>query len=307
MTPGVVSGIGLFVAALTLGWWGRRRGWLDEVRASRLVRWIVIGPSPVVLCLSFWAMDLRTPGPWLLPLLGLAISASTLIPAYLYARRTRLPDPQTGSFLTCAFFSNLGYLGAFTAFALHGEVAYGLCVLYFVFFTPSFYTWGFWAGARYGQEAQVTGEPVGRRLRLVPFVGMALGAVLSMLRVPRPELLGWLNHVLIPVDTGVYLMAIGSQLTFASPRPWLGASLAMCGIKFLYTPAVAWCLASLAGLQGLPRWVVLLEASMPVAVSPLALPMLFGLDRRLSNALWVFTTAVSVPWLLTVIPFLERL
>lgn len=306
MTANAVFGLGLVVASLTLGWWCGGRGWLTEARASRIVRWIVIGPSPVVLCLAFWAMELRTPGPWLLPVLGLSISASTLLPAFLYTRRAQLADPQTGSFLTCAFFSNLGYLGAFTAFILYGEVAYGLCVLYFVFFTPSFYTWGFWIGSRYGQEAHVTGAPIGRGVRLIPFAGMALGATLSLLEVPRPALLAWLNQVLIPCDTGLYLIAIGSQLTVLFPRSWLRPCLVMCGIKFLWTPAIAWVLVTLLGVQGLIRWVVLLEASMPVGVSPLVLPMLFGLDRRLSSTLWFVTTAVSIPWLLFILPVLGR-
>jgi len=50
-----------------------------------------------------------------------------------------------------------------------------------------------------------------------------------------------------------------------------------------------------------------LQASPPVAVSPLVLPLLFGLDRRLSNALWLFTTAAALPWLLLIIPLLQQL
>ncbi len=59
--------------------------------------------------------------------------------------------------------------------------------------------------------------------------------------------------------------------------------------------------------QGLPRLVVLLEASTPVAVSPLVLPLLFGLDRRLANALWLVTTLIAIPWLLLVILLLQHL
>jgi len=43
---------------------------------------------------------------------------------------------------------------------------------------------------------------------------------------------------------------------------------------------VAWGLLSLFQVQGLPRLIVLLEASTPVAVSPMVLPLLFGLDRK---------------------------
>jgi predicted permease len=305
----VLLGMGLFLGSLAAGWWLNRRGVLTESRASRLVRFIVMGPSPLVLCLSFWRMDLVHWEPWLLPLLGTLISSATLLPAYLYIRRARLTRPEAGSFLTCAFFSNLGYLGAFTAFALFGEVAYGLCVLYFVFFSPAFYTLGFWIGARFGHPAASSSMAgvYNSELRLYPFVGMLFGAVLSWLKVPRPVGLEWLNHVLIPVDTALYLLAIGSQLTLSSPRPWLRPCLAMSAIKFLYTPLIAWLLLSLLQIQGLPRLIVLLEASTPVAVSPMVLPLLFGLDRKLANALWLFTTLLAIPWLLLVIPVLQRL
>src|SRR3989338_2781850 len=136
-------GFGLFLGSLILGWWLHRRRYLSEENASRIVRWSVVSASPITLCLSFWRMDLRSVEVWLLPFLGTIISASTLIPALIYARRAKLSNPEIGSFLTCSFFSNLGYLGAFTAFALFGEVGYALCMLYLVFFTPCFYTLGF--------------------------------------------------------------------------------------------------------------------------------------------------------------------
>ena len=305
----VVFGLGLFLGSMSMGWWLHRRGRLSEALAAHLVRWLAMGSSPVILCLSFWQMNFHSIEPWILPLLGLAISVSTLLPAACYARRTGLTRPQTGSFLTAALFSNLGYLGAFTAFALYGEAGYALCALYFVFFTPCFYTLGFGIAARYGHPKQPSDleRAYSSELRLFPFLGMAAGAALSLAGVPRPAVLEGLNHALIPLSTGVYLAAIGSQLTFHSPRPWLRPCLAMSLIKFLYTPAVAWLLVSAAHLEGLPRIVVLLEASTPVAVSPLVLPLLFGLDRKLANALWLFTTAAAMPWLLILLPLLPRL
>lgn len=301
-------GLGLFVGSLAVGFGLGRRRILTDHRASQLVQALVMTTSPAVLCLSCWRMDLRHVEPWLLPFVGTCIAGSTLIPAFLYARRARLADPQTGIFLASAYFSNVGYLGAFTAFALFGEAAYGLCVLFFVFFTPAFYTLGFWLGARYGGPRHGTSAPILKdELRLYPFIGMLAGLALNLVGIRRPAGLEWLNHVLIPVDTALYLAAIGSQLRFESLRPWIRPCLAMSAIKFLYAPLVAWLLVTALHLQGLPRMVVLLEASTPVAVSPLVLPLLFGLDRKLANALWVFTTLVAIPWFLILIPLLPRL
>jgi predicted permease len=282
---------------------------MPEDRASRLVRFLVRGPGPVILCLLFWGMNLRSLAPWLLPLLGALIACSTLLPAALFARWGKLSGPQTGSFLACAVFSNLGYLGAFIAFALFGETAYGLGMLYLMFFTPCFYTLGFWIGSRYGGTTRPTGMGAAftDELRLYPFVGMLVGLTLSLLGVPRPAPFERLNGILIPVDTALLSMAIGSQLTCEPPLPWLRPCLAMSAIKFFYAPLVAWGLLNLFGFEGLTRTVVLLQASMPVGVSPLMLPLLFRLDRRLANALWLWTTLLVIPWLLVLIPLLPHL
>ena len=302
-------GLGLFLGSMVFGGWLHRRGVLTEARSSRLVRWIVIGSSPVALCLSFWRMNLHSVDPWLLPVLGLLISASTFVPAFLYGRWARLSAPQQGSFLTCAFFSNIGYLGAFVAFALFGEAGYGLCALYLVFFTPCFYTLGFWIAARYGASgsSSMLSEAFNDELRLYPFLGMLAGILLNLAGVNRPLPLEWFNHALIPVNTALYLIAIGSQATLESPRPWLQPCLVMSGIKFVYTPCVAWAWLTLFHIHGLARLTVLLQASTPVAVSTLVLPLLFGLDRKLANALWLFTTALAIPWIALILPLLSRL
>lgn len=305
----LVFGLGLFVGSLAVGLLLGRRGMLPEHRAAHIVRWIATWPSPVVLCLLFWEMDLGRVEVWLLPLVGVAISSSTLIPAWLSTKWARLSAPQTGSVLTCAFFSNLGYLGAFSAFALFGEAGYGLCMVYLMFFSPCFYTLGFWIAARCGrpQDPIGMGAAFSDELRLYPFLGMLVGGLLNVLGLPRPQVLEWLNQLLIPLDTAAYLIAIGSQLTLESPRPWLRLCLVMSAIKFLYTPLVAWVLTRVAHVEGLPRTIVLLEASTPVAVSALVLPLIFGLDRRLSNALWLWTTVWSIPWFLLLLPLLSRL
>ncbi len=299
--------LSLFLGSMGAGWWLHRRSLLTELSAAQLVRWVVTVSSPIVLCLSLWKTNLHQVEPWLLPLVGLVISASTLLPSIVAARRMNLSRQEIGSFLACAFFSNVGYLGAFTAFAIFGEAAYGLCLLYMVFFSPSFYTLGFWIASHYGRGSLPSGFAVNEKLRLYPFIGMLLGVVLSLSGVRRPLWLESFNHLLIPVDTSLYLIAVGSQLRFQSPLPWWRTCLAMSAIKFLYTPLVAWMLVTLLRVSGLPRFVVLLEASTPVAVSPLVLPLLFGVDRKLANALWLFTTLVAIPWLIVVMPLLQRL
>lgn len=300
-------GLGLFVGSLAFGWWLGRRGHLTDELAAGVIRFVIRWLSPVVLGLSFWRLELSGGRLFVLPLIGGVVSLSALLPAWGYARAARLSRPQIGSFLTCAMFSNLGFLGAFIAFAIHGEVAYGLAMFYLVFFSPYFYTIGLTLATRYGHPATAAAPrpAFGGELRAYPFVGMALGVLLSAWQVPRPEILRTLNSLLIPVDTALYVMAIGSQLTIRPVSLWKQPCAAMSAIKFVYNPLVSWLLVMACGLSGLERFVVLLQGAMPVAISPLMLPMLFGLDRRLSNALWLSTTLLCLPWLLVYLPLIH--
>lgn len=94
------------------------------------------------------------------------------------------------------------------------------------------------------------------------------------------------------------LVGLGSHISVErlSRQEWRAAG-AMCAIKFVYTPLIAWGLIRLAGLTGLSRFTVALQAAMPVAVSPLMLPLMYGLDRRMMNALWIVTNAAALLWL----------
>jgi len=300
-------GIGLFVGSLALGWALRRRGWLTELQAKRVIRVTMRWLSPVVLCLSFWRLHFAGAHLAWLPVIGFAVSSSTLLPAWWYARRAQLSAPQTGSFLTCALFSNLGFFGALIAFALYGEAAYGLAMLYLVFFSPSFYLLGFAIAKRFGQDrhpATAGAEPM-EELRLYPFLGLLTGVVLNLAHVPRPAICEPINRLLIPIDTAIYLTAVGTHLHVESLGPRWRACLAMSAIKFCYSPLLGWALVSLAHLEGLPRFIVLLQTSMPVAISPLMLTMLFGLDRRLATALFLMTTCLAIPWLFVYVPLIR--
>lgn len=300
-------GLGLFFGSLLLGWFLSRQGLLTDARATRIIRFVVRRLTPVVLALSFWRLDIRQPGLWVLPLVGCLISASTLLPAWGYARAAKLRGPQTGSILICAFFSNLGFFGAFVAFALFGEQAYGLATWYLVYFSPCFYSLGFAVAKRFGSGAAMS--PMADRrpdeLRFFPFLGMGVGLILNLLSIPRPAACEAINRLLIPVDTALYIMAIGSQVSLRVPRRWLRACVAMSVIKFWWSPLIGWGLVQLWHLEGLPRLVVLLQAATPVGVSPLMLALLFGLDRRLTNALQVFTALLAIPWMLLYLPLIR--
>ena len=306
MNERLIASLMLCLGSIAAGWLLRRGRLLKDRQAHAVIRCVILWVAPLVLCLLFWGLEFSGAGQLWLPIIGLAIACATLLPAWWFTRAARVERPQAGSFLTCAMFSNLGYLGAFIAFAFQGEAGYGLAMLYLLFFTPAFYLFGFGIASRYGvRSAQAVGAADLDTIRFVPFLGLLVGLGLNLSRLPRPIACESINHILIPVETALYLAAIGSQLHLPRPsRQWAAPMAAMCAIKFLYTPAVAWVVVTLLRLEELPRFVVLLQAAMPVAISPLMLPALFGLDRRFSGALWLYTTLATVPWLAVYLPMI---
>ncbi len=302
-------GLGLFIGSLSLGWWLGRRGVLTETRANRLIHTVTVRLSPVVVGLSFWRLEFSGWAPWLVPLAGVALALSTLLPAWWYARLARLNDPQTGSFLTCAVFSNVGFLGALVAFAVAGEAGYGMSTLFLLLFSPCFYAVGFALARRFGRVSheRSSGAWYTDELRLYPLAGLAVGVALSLAHVPRPAVCEWLNQALIPVVTALMLISLGSHIRVVPlSRQEQQAAAVMCAIKFWYTPLVGWGLVRLLGLTGLSRFTVELQSAMPVAVSPLMLPMMFGLNRRMTNALWVVTNTAALAWLWIYLPLIRH-
>lgn len=296
----VIAGLSLFWGALAAGALARRRGWLGERGARRLIAVMIKGLEPVIVALSFWALDCSDPRVLWLPVVGCAIACSSLPLAWLLGRRLRLAPAEMGIFLPCAFFSNLGYLGAFVAFALYGEHGFTLAQLYLLFFTPCFYTIGFGLAAHYGgrqERAQAAGQEPAlfENLQRYPLSGLAAGLALNLLHVTRPAWCGPLDGVLIPSATALYLVAVGSRLRLERLQDHWRPCAAMSALKFLYLPVIGWLVGRAAGFGGDALRVTVLQAAMPVATMPLMLPLLFRVDGKLANHLWIATTALAVP------------
>jgi hypothetical protein len=262
---------------------------------------------PFVILFAFWKLDLSNIGIFTLPLLGVIVSTLALIPAGLLAKLHRLNHKQTGSFLTSAMFSNVGYtLGGFIAFVLYGEVGFGLTVLYCLYFRPYFYTIGFYIGENYSTDRKIKIKDNLKKMftegiRLFPLLGVAAGTTLSLLQIPRPAFIGLFNKILIPVSTVGFMLAIGMTMKTHIIKRFKAPLLSMSFIKFIWSPLIGISFAYLLGydglMEGLPLKIALIESSMPVAIASLIVPSIFGLDQGLSNSSWVFTTFLIIPLL----------
>jgi hypothetical protein len=264
--------------------------------------------TPIIVCLSFWVIDIsQNLGILTLPLIGFLLSTIIILPAKFLANFHHLNRPQAGSYITSAMFSNIGYtLGGFLAFVLLGEVAFGLTVLYCLYFKPFYYTVGFYVAEYYGTEVKSNIVESLKKiftegLRLFPLLGLLLGALLNFSNVNRPLLFDYVNRIFIPLSTFGFLFAIGMTLKFSALKQFRPQLFTMSLLKFVISPLIGIAIAYLMGyaqlMDKLPLKVVFIESAMPVAIGSLMLPALFNLDRDLSSSCWIFTTLLVIPLL----------
>ncbi|MFH1856877.1 MAG: hypothetical protein ABH836_06645 [Candidatus Omnitrophota bacterium] len=274
--------------------------------------------TPVIVCLSFWVIDVsRHINILTLPLIGFLVSALTIFPARFMASAHKLNRSQTGSYITSAVFSNIGYtLGGFLAFVLLGEAAFGLTVLYCLYFKPFYYTVGFYMAEYYGTETKTNIIESLKKIftegvRLLPLLGLLMGVLLNLSGLKRPDFLGFVNQLLIPSSTVAFLFGVGMTLRLSAIGRYKTELFSMSVIKFIVSPVIGLGIAYLMGygnlMEGLPLKVVFIESVMPVAIASLVLSNLFDLDKDLSNSCWILTTLLVIPLLPLIIWILNLL
>ena len=142
-----------------------------------------------------------------------------------------------------------------------------------------------------------------RRILASPYlyaVGLALGLRVLVPALPAPidSTLDLLGQTWIPL----LILLLGVE--FAAIQSFRGASEAipLALVKLLVPPALALGLAILFGWSGVPRAVLVLEASMPTAVNGVVFARQFGARPSLVAATLVFSTVgslVTLPLLLS--------
>ncbi len=294
----------LLYGSMAVGYFARRKGYVAIEKSTTITKVVMIFLIPAVNCLSFWILDISHVRIFGLPLVGIIVMLSTILPAKYLSKFHRLSQQETGSYITSALFSNVGFsLGGFLCFLLLGEEGYGLSVIYGLGFSFCLYVIGFYIAAYYGsvegkRMVKNTMNTFVKKGGLPPLLGIVVGICLNVFGINRPEVCGTIFKGLIPISTFFLLFAAG--LTFKSEgilkykKTWATISL----IKFLYSPIIGLLGAYLIGYSKIPNRfilkVVFIEASMPVAISSLMLSNLFRLEKDLTNSCWAFTNVFMV-------------
>lgn len=260
---------------------------------------------PLTVVGALWIVNVQSLSIAALPLIGVGAITLGGVLALIAARILTLEPRQTGALIPCGAFTNIGSIGALICYIYLGEGGFALVPIYKLFEELTYYAVGF-PIAKYYSTVEGTADDTGQRLKALardPFIrvalcSIALGGLLNLSGVARPDFFGTVNAIFIPLGTGLLLISIGLAMRFKQVRHHLKACGLVASIKFMAVPlfatTVAWSLGYGDINDGLPLKVVMILSAMPVAFNALIPPSLYDLDLDLANACWFTTTAALV-------------
>ena len=284
---------------------------IDDIR-RKLQQAALLGFNPVAILGATWVANLHDIKIAALPFMGMAALFSGGCMAFFAARALRLTPKQTGAYVVCGGFTNIGSLGALFCFIFLGETGFALVPFYKLFEELIYYAIGFPIAKSYSDD--FTGTPsFVHRLKtaatdifvLAAVTSIATGLILNVSGIPRPGFYAGVNAIFIPLAALLLLISIGMAMQFSSVKKFIGPGLIIATIKFMLVPALIVSLGYGFGLDqidnGLPLKVVLILSSMPVGFIAMVPPTLYRLDIDMANACWLITNAalaIEIPILM---------
>jgi len=296
----------LIYGSLLLGHEAFRKGYVSQRASTRLTRQTIILIEPAIIILSFWSLRVIQVRQMLfIPLIASLVSLIVIFPAlFLSARLHHHNRQDTGTYLGCAMFSNVGTsLGGFLCFLLLGEAGIALSIIYSAYFIPFFFTIGFAIANRYSERpAKSKKESLktffSNPVSVVPTTAVILGILLRLLAPERPEFLAPINKTLVYTSVVLYCFAIGITIRFRRIGRYIRQFFSMWAVKFLVSPVIGVGLGMLFGchrvMEGLPIKVIFIETCMPVAIFSIVLSKLFDLNQDMANTCWILTTLAVI-------------
>lgn len=274
--------------------------------------------NPVAILGATWVANIQDIKIAALPILGMTALFTGGSLAFVASRNLHLSRKQTGSYIVCGGFTNIGSLGALFCFIFLGEPGFALVPFYKLFEELIYYAIGFPLAKSFSDD--LTGTPtLIHRLKtaatdifvLVAVSSITFGLILNLSGISRPAVYGMVNTIFIPLAALLLLISIGMAMRFSSVKIFFPHGLIIAATKFALVPIIIVGIGFVFGLDkidnGLPLKVVLILSSMPVGFIAMVPPTIYNLDIDLANACWLITNAAllfEIPLLLFLIRFL---
>lgn len=225
--------------------------------------------------------------------------------ARLAALLRRLRPDQIGTFTQAAFRGNLAFVGipiiTYSLRSAPAEVVQSAITQAIFVFAPTMVLFNLAAvlllvqsrssGAR-GRLKDTALQMVRNPLIIASVAGLVLRSV-PLLAPPRAfvEVLGLLAQTAAPGA----LLAVGGSMAFVSMQGRYKSALLAAGIKVAVLPAVALLVATVLGIEGTARLILLILAGCPTAAASYIMARQLGGDEPLAAGSIVLSTILAIP------------
>jgi len=218
------------------------------------------------------------------------------------SRLLRFDQRQTNAFLLATLFSNCGNYGLAVVLFAFGQAGLERALAYFAVSALLTHTFAAYFASR---GAFSVGRSIRNVFRLPLIYAVAMALVVRAWGITLPGFI--LRAVSMPQAGAIPLMQLllGVQLARISHKLDLRFVGSAATVQLVGSALMAFGLAAVLGLQGLTRQVAITEASMPAAVSILALSIEFGSNPEEVGGV-VFLSTLLSPLTLTAVLALLR-
>lgn len=222
---------------------------------------------------------------------ALSIGVVSLGIAYAVGKIANIKNGILGGVLLVSSVGNTGYLGYPLTQAILGSENLIRAVFYDIFGTVVFiFTVGLYIAETYG-----SGEKINKFREIVtfpPLIALGIGYLARDLSLPGfiTDLISLLAVATIPL----IMISIGLSLTGERPGKFLKPILVVSFIKLFMAPVAAVVAGKMIGLDQTSFKVLVLEASMPIAMLTSIIALKFGLRADFVSTAILTTTVLSL-------------
>lgn len=288
-----------FFILIALGYLAKITKLLGASDAERLNKIIIYILLPALIFRAVSSADFSV-GLAIIPMVAVAVALGCVAIAFLIGRALKLKKVIFGSLLLAAGVGNTGYLGYPITQRIFGQTHLVKAIFFDIFGTVLFiFTIGLFIAESYGSGSAKINK-LKEIVTFPPLIALAFGYFLR--GIILPDFLDSALTYLAAATVPLMMISIGLSLRLGKVRYYIKPLLAVVIIKLAIEPMLAIVLGLSLNLNSTSFLIIILEASMPIAILSLIIGMKYRLDADFLAAAILLTTTLS----LITIPFWQQ-
>jgi malate permease and related proteins len=274
---------------------------LDKNDGDTLLKVFFNVSVPALIFLSVSQMHLTLELLWL-PVIAILIILISYFAAHSCGRGLKLERPAFGSFLVSVLVMNVAFSYPFLL-ATGGEE--GLALVSLFDFGNTFIVWTFtyFLACKYGPHSASTAVMLKKFASSPPLLSLFCALIMNQSHLALPDLIVQFFKMLGHLSTPLMMLSLG--IFFRPKTSQKGAVFSAVFLRMGGGLLLGYLLSYLAGLEGLPRVVVLVASCSPAGITSLVFTAMEDLDQELAAGIISYSVLaglVLVPILLQLTP-----